>query len=278
MVSKRLKKLVEATKVIGEGALEHPVIIGTSEDELGELASAFETMRVRLKGAQDRLVHSERLSTLGQMASSIIHDFRSPMATINLIVESLQAGKQTDPQRLQDWYRIIREAVQRMVTMAQELLDFSRGEVHLERVEFSVDEFVGLLAKSVKLNLERAKLQLKLESNCQGTAFFDPDRLHRALVNIVNNALDATPAGGTVTIETVREDGSVEFKISDTGSGIPQEIKDKIFDAFVTAGKKKGTGLGLAITKRIIDQHEGTIEVDSREGRGTTFIIKIPSL
>jgi len=276
MVSRRLKLLVEETKIIGEGNLDHPVIIGTSQDELGELALAFETMRVKLKVAQERIIHSERLSTLGQMASSIVHDFRSPMATINLIIESLQQGKQTDPSRIQEWYRLIRESVQRMVTMAQELMDFSRGEIRLEKTEFAIDEFLMLIEKSVKINLDRAHVNFEIDNQCSGTAVFDPDRLHRAIVNIINNAQDATPAGGTVKVAASMDNGEVSFKISDTGSGIPAEIREKMFDAFVTMGKKKGTGLGLAITKRIIDQHEGTIEVKSAPGMGTTFVIKIP--
>ena len=276
LVSRRMKSLVEETTIIGEGNLDHPVIIGTSQDELGELALAFETMRVKLKLAQERLIHSERLSALGQMAGSIIHDFRSPMATINLIIESLQQGKQTDPTRIQEWYRLIRESVQRMVNMAQELLDFSRGELRLEKSEISVEDFLTIVEKSVKLNLERAKIHFEIVNHCTGTALFDPDRIHRAIVNIINNAQDATPAGGTITLTTSSENGEIEFRISDTGSGIPPEIVTTIFDAFVTVGKKKGTGLGLAITKRIIDQHEGTIEVKSEMGRGTTFVIRLP--
>lgn len=276
MVSTRMKHLVEATKIIGEGNLEYQIPAGKSKDELGELATAFDTMRTRLRSAQDRLIHAERLSALGQMASSIIHDFRTPMSTINLVVESLQQGKPATAERIQEWYRIIRESVQRMVGMAQELLDFSRGEIHLEKTEFSVDEFIVLLVKSVKLSLERAKITLRVEKRYAGPAVFDPDRLHRAFVNIINNAQDAMPTGGTVLITSTRVNGSVAFDISDTGKGIPPEIQGKIFDAFVTAGKKKGTGLGLAITKRIIDQHGGTIEVESVVGKGTTFKIKLP--
>ncbi len=276
MVSRRMKQLVEATKIIGEGNLDYQITAGKSKDEIGELAAAFDTMRTRLKGAQERLIHSERLSAVGQMASSIIHDFRTPMSTINLVVESLQQGKPTTPERIQEWYRIIRESVLRMVNMAQELLDFSRGEMRLDKTEFSVDEFISLVEKSVKLNLERSKITLRVERQYTGPAIFDPDRLHRALVNIINNAQDAMPSGGTVQVTSLRMNSDVGFTISDNGTGIPPEIKEKIFDAFVTAGKKKGTGLGLAITKRIIDQHGGTIEVESEMGKGTTFRIRIP--
>lgn len=277
LVTKRLQSLVEATKIIGSGNLGHPVAKDSSRDELGELASAFDTMRVQLKAAQEKLIHTERLSTIGQMASSIIHDFRSPMSTINLVVDSLQRGNNMTPEKTEEWYRLIRSAIQRMVAMAQELLDFSRGEIHLEKTEFSVDEFMLLLVESVKMNLEQTKIQLNVDKQYKGNGVFDAERLHRAMINIINNAQDAMPQGGTVQLGCSRANGSIIFVIADNGPGIPLEIKDRIFEAFVTAGKKKGTGLGLAITKRIIEQHGGTIQVESEKGKGTIFVIRIPA-
>jgi len=277
LVAKRMKELVEATKIIGSGNLEHPLNVPSSKDELGELAVEFEHMRKRLKQAQEQAIHSERLSMIGQMASSIIHDFRTPMSTINLAVESLEVTKDISPERMQQWHHMIREAIGRMVSMAQELLDFSRGETRLEKVEFSLNEFVQLLVHNVKPNLEKTHVNLEVDTQYQGTATFDPDRMYRALVNIINNAQDAMPKGGTLTLALSRENGTIAFSIADTGVGIPPEIKEKMFDAFVTAGKKRGTGLGLAITKRIIDQHGGSILVESERGKGTTFTIKIPA-
>ncbi|MBI4547813.1 MAG: HAMP domain-containing histidine kinase [Ignavibacteriae bacterium] len=276
LVAKRLKKLIEATKVLGSGNLGSPVSIDSSADEFGELAISFEQMRKHLKETQEKLIHSERLSAIGKMASSIIHDFRTPMSAINLAIDSLEQGREVSKDKAQHLYEVMRDSIHRMVIMAQELLDFSRGETHLEKSEFSVDEFMTLLIRSVQQNLERSRVTLHVENHHKGTAIFDPDRLHRALVNIINNAQDAMPNGGTLHITTGKEDGCLYFSIADTGIGIPPEIKDKIFDAFVTAGKKKGTGLGLAITKRIIDQHGGTIEVESERGKGTRFRVKVP--
>lgn len=276
IVSKRMKVLLEAARVIGTGDLSHAVEADRSGDELGELASSFDRMRLQLKSAQERLIHSERLSAIGQMASSIIHDFRTPMSTINLSIDSLQRGKEITPEKTTALYRIIRDALRRMVTMAQELLDFSRGDVRLARIDFSVPEFMGLLVHGIEHQLEQANVKLIVEEKFKGNVSFDPDRLHRALVNIINNAQDAMPQGGTLRIATSSDNGTLCFSIADTGVGIPAEIKDKIFDAFVTAGKTKGTGLGLAITKRIIDQHDGTIEVDTERGKGSTFRVKIP--
>jgi signal transduction histidine kinase len=139
-----------------------------------------------------------------------------------------------------------------------------------------VGDFVTLLVESVKVNLEHAHVRLDVENNCTGSAHFDAERLHRGLVNIITNAQDAMPQGGGLRLTVDRHGHMIRFTISDTGSGIPPEIRDRIFDAFVTAGKKKGTGLGLAITKRIVDQHGGTIEVESAPDKGTTFVVSIP--
>ena len=276
LIARRLKALVEATTAIGSGNLERSLPDESSNDELGELSSAFETMRIRLRKTQDELIHAERLSTIGQMASSIVHDFRTPMSTINLAIESLEHGKGFTPEKTQHWYRMIHDAIRRMVTMAQELLDFSRGETHLNKSDIPVHEFVDMLVESVKATLAHANVKLHVNNRCTGNARFDAERLHRALVNIITNAQDAMPDGGELRLTIERHGNIVRFMLSDTGTGIPAEIRHKIFDAFVTVGKKKGTGLGLAITKRIVDQHGGTIEVESEMGKGTTFTISIP--
>lgn len=277
LIARRLSNLVEATKAIGSGNLDRPLADFSSRDELGELRTAIETMRQQLKSAQTKLIHGERLSTIGQMASSIVHDFRTPMSTINLAVANLQQGKEVSREKTELWYGMIRDSVQRMINMAQELLEFSRGEATLNKQEHSVPEFVDLVARSVSLHLEQAHIRFTVEQEYRGTLVFDMDRFHRALVNIITNAQDAMSNGGELHITSSFKDGFVCFTISDTGQGIPDEIKDKIFDAFVTRGKKKGTGLGLAITKRIVDQHGGMIDVKSEQGKGTTFEVKIPA-
>jgi signal transduction histidine kinase len=278
LVSRRLQELLEATKRIGSGDLTRPVTFTESRDELGVLATSFERMRSQLKEAQEKVLHSDRLSTIGQMASSIVHDFRTPMSTINLAIESLEMGHAVTPEKTAHWYKMIRDSVGRMIRMAQELLDFSRSESRMNKIEVSMSEFLTLVTHSVRQTLEQSKITFTVDERYVGNAVFDPDRIHRALVNIINNAQDAMPNGGTITFVSGRENGSISFLIADTGSGIPEEIKDKIFDAFVTAGKKRGTGLGLAITKRIVDEHGGTISFTSERGKGTTFRITLPAV
>ncbi len=103
--------------------------------------------------------------------------------------------------------------------------------------------------------------------------YVDPEKISRVFMNIMKNALEAMAKGGTFRIEASQENGEVKFSLSDTGGGIPEEIRDKLFDSFVTSGKEGGTGLGLAIVKKVIDEHKGRIEVESETGVGTTFNI-----
>ncbi len=276
LVAKRMKNLIQAAHILGTGNLDQPVEADQSNDEIGELRSAFDKMRIQLKSAQEKNIHSERLSIIGQMASSIVHDFKTPMSSINLAIESLEQEKGSIPQRTKQWYRIIRDSIHQMVTMAQELMDFSRGETSLNKINLSVDEFTQMLSESVSKNLSQSKIRFGLHTNYHGNAYFDPDRMHRAINNLITNAQEAMPGGGKIDFTVTKHDHSLIFEVADTGSGIPGEIRDTMYNAFVTAGKKGGTGLGLAITKRIVDQHGGSIEVESERGKGTTFTIKIP--
>jgi signal transduction histidine kinase len=128
----------------------------------------------------------------------------------------------------------------------------------------------------VKPSLEQSSILLRVSNNCKRMARFDTERMLRAFVNLITNAQDAMPQGGEIRVTINERDKMIRFTVADNGTGIPPEIKGRIFDAFVTAGKKKGTGLGLAITKRIIDQHGGSIEVQSERGKGTSFTVEIP--
>ncbi len=276
LVSKRLKRLVEATHVIGGGELDRAIEIADGNDELGDLGREFEGMRIRLRAIRQKLLQAERMSMVGQMASTIIHDFRTPMSTINLAIQSLEEGQELEPGRTQSWYRLIRESVRRMIVMAQELLDFSKGEMPLHKQTFSVEEFNRILLEGVRPGLERTGIRIIEEERYKGTAVFDPERMHRAVMNVINNAQDAMPQGGTLTYISEKQNGSVVFTVSDTGQGIPDAIRNTMFDLFVSSGKPRGTGLGLTITKMIVDQHGGSIEVESEKGKGATFRIRIP--
>lgn len=272
-----VQNMVRAAELIGKGNLDHFPGESNYDDEFGKLSRSLKRMQEDLRSAQGELIQKERLSTVGQMASGIIHDFRSPMTAISLGMELLRNNQSIPESRRQELFEHIRLSLDRMNRMTQDLLDFARGETRLDPVRFAIPELIGRLCRHISSPLHARAIRLNIVEQYDGSGFVDPERLERALINIINNAEDATPQGGSITVETRLEDDQILISIRDTGSGIPEEIRDRIFEPFVTARKKKGTGLGLAISKKIVDQHGGTISYESISGVGTTFTVRLPA-
>ena len=167
-------------------------------------------------------------------------------------------------------------AVERMSEMTRDLLDFSRGQVKLNAQTISAADLLEDVRDVVHLNLKACNVEFEIQNSCECGVYIDVDRFRRALINIINNAQEAMPEGGRLILAVQRRAEFVEFRLSDSGIGIPEEIREHIFDPFVTFGKVEGTGLGLAITKLIVEEHAGKIDVSSTVGVGTTFIVSIP--
>lgn len=272
-VARPVKKLIGATRLIGGGQLDRPIQPGFPSDEFGELASSFDVMRVRLKESQEQLVREERLSSVGRMASTIVHDLRSPLTAVMLAIESV--GKNGSDEN-RGMLNAVHSSILRVNRMAQELLDYSRGKLELRKENVNVHDFVNAIKAEFDPIFQRREIRLVVREDFAGTASFDRDRLTRALENIINNALDVVVPGGEVRLTVGHEGGDLIFSVSDNGPGIPEEIQGRIFHAFATFGKAKGTGLGLTITKEIIELHGGSISVDSRRGEGAVFTIRLP--
>jgi len=250
-----------------------------------QLARLYEDLQARnrqllealheLRETQDELIRVERLSLVGRMASSLIHDLKNPMTTIKGYASILGRANLAPEMRLR-CSEMITRSVDTFVEMTQEILDYARGGGPLQPTEIAVDHFINDLCNFVELDFEERGLLLKRDLAYKGPIFADETRMRRALYNIVTNARDALDAGGTLSIETCQIEDTVEFAFSDTGSGIPPEIQDSLFEPFVTHGKPSGTGLGLAITKKTVEDHGGTIFVESEPGLGATFRIRVP--
>jgi signal transduction histidine kinase len=160
--------------------------------------------------------------------------------------------------------------------MTQEILDFSRGisEIKLERTNLGevLDSVLGFIEK----DLSKKNISLVTELAEQGDVTMDVEKMVRVFYNLAGNAADAMKDGGTLTVRTAQSNGRLVIEFSDTGCGIPDEIRNKIFEPFFTHGKKHGTGLGLAIVKKIVEDHHGKLEIESEVNRGTTMRILIP--
>jgi signal transduction histidine kinase len=167
--------------------------------------------------------------------------------------------------------------VDRFVKMTQEILDYSRGvsELHLETVQLS--EVMEAAFKFIEVEFQNRNITIAREYHFTGPCKLDAERMSRVLYNLATNAADAMPNGGTLTVRTQKSAGNMSITIADTGTGIPDAIRAKVFEPFFTHGKRHGTGLGLAIAKKIIDEHGGEIHIESQENVGTTIRLLIPT-
>ena len=220
------------------------------------------------------MVQSERLSAVGRMASTIIHDIKNPMGTLRVYAQVMkkksgneEAGKLAD--------EMIRQ-VDRFVNMAQEILDFSRGVSSTNIAEIDFGEVMEGVLLFIEKDLTKRNVKLVKNLTFSGKMMMDQDKMVRVFYNIAGNAADAMPEGGTLTVNTMPVNGSVKIEFIDTGTGMPPEVKAKIFEPFVTYGKKHGTGLGMSIVKKVVDDHKGHVEIDSEMGKGTTIRLVFP--
>jgi signal transduction histidine kinase len=276
-VSRPLSRLVAATEAIGRGELDHVIQTDDARDEFGKVADSFNHMQERLKAIQNELILKERLSLVGQMASSIVHDLRGPMTAIGVAIDMLKDGASSETKR-KELHTKVQAALDRMNGMMQELLDYSRGQITLNFAPCDIGKFVEEIVAMMKPYLDGKKISFEVNRQFDGVVHIDEPRLHRALLDILHNAEDAMEEGGTIRFDIIPDGEYVLFRIQNQGKGIPPEVKDRIFEPFVTFGKQRGTGLGLAIVKKVIDQHGGKIRFDSVPGVGTTFYVHIPAV
>ena len=250
----------------------HPLLSGEGGvgGALAIVGDVTEKIRLREENAR-----RERLSLVGRMAAGIIHDFKNPMTIIKGFMPLLERDDLSAAER-QEYAGIVSSEVDRMVEMTQDVLDYSRGRpTALDLKSWLVSEFVTDVARVLERELSRDGVELETEVKSEASIEIDAGKMKRAFLNIAFNARDAMRGGGRFTIEAGDTEAAVKFSLEDTGPGIPEEVLDRVFQPFVTAGKPNGTGLGLAITKQIVEGHGGTIAVESEVGEGARFVITL---
>jgi len=250
-----------------------------------QLARLYEDLQTRnrelqeaiheLQETQDELIRAERLTVIGRMASSIVHDLKNPMTTIKGYA-SLLGKEGLPPEMRQKFSDIITRSVDSFVEMTQEILDYAQGGGPLQPAPVPLGTFLHDLCDFVEPGFKEHELTLSREFAYMGPLTIDETKIRRALYNIISNAVDAMHPGGSLTVSTLRTGNRVEIRLADTGPGIPEAIRDSLFEPFVTYGKARGTGLGLAIVHKTVRDHGGTISVDSVAGQGATFIVQLP--
>ncbi len=271
LIARPVKMLVGATEALAQGNLSYEIPATEKNDELGVLTQSFERMRKALRQSQDAL----RTSTVGQIATSLIRDFRAPMRQILAAVEQIEKSSLSEEERAR-LSGVARNSVIDMNKMAQDLLDFTTGEMKVNKRSAFLPNLISYVADALRPELERDMVRLDFEQGFQGNVPLDYERLSRALINIISYSVNYIPPGGTVKISTSSAGGAAVISIADNGSGIPAQFRDKIFDPFSKFVQEKGLGLALALAKRIVDTQGGRIEVSSQEGKGTTFTITLP--
>jgi len=219
---------------------------------------------------EQRLLRAEHLAAIGETASMVAHDLRNPLQGIITAAHILKDERLTGDEK-KEMIQLIEGSVAYAEATVRDLLDYSR-ELHLVCVEASPRDLVQSALQAVRVP---EKVKVQDFSQKEPAVYVDPDRMKRVFINLAENAFDAMPAGGTLTIKTEESDGYLRFSVSDTGSGMPEEIMENLWKPLHTT-KAKGMGLGLPIVKRIITAHRGDVSVETRLGKGTTFTIRLP--
>jgi two-component system NtrC family sensor kinase len=295
-----LQQMVNATKKIADGKLNHKVDV-KYRDEVGQLGHSFNMMTENLKKAneklvqwgntlekrvkerthelqdmQDSLVRSEKLASLGKMAAGVAHEINNPLTSIlintHLVLEKLEKNSAS-----RENLNLIADETSRCSEIVKGLLEFSHQNPP-EKKFADVNDIINLSIDVLKnqVTFQNIKIKKRLDTDLPQIQI-DSDKIKQVFLNLMLNAAEAMPDGGSLVIisRLSEKKKNIEIELTDSGLGIAKENINKLFDPFFTT-KTGGTGLGLAVSYGIIEQHKGKIEVKSQEGRGSSFIIKLP--
>jgi signal transduction histidine kinase len=249
-----------------------------SGDELEALAENFNYMMGQIKQHQEERIRSEKLAAVGYMVNTVVHDCRTPIAVIKGFASLLQEF-QVSPTQQQEYLDFIQFEVDRMERMLDEILQYAvERKTSLVFHDQALDDFVRECCTEIQVLMKTTQIQLTMDLHSNALVHIDRDKLRRAILNLAANAREALKGEGKLRVSTETVNSEAIIHVEDTGSGIPKELQEKIFEPFFTHGKSlKGFGLGMSITQRIIADHSGRIELQSEPGKGTTFSIRLPA-
>jgi two-component system, NtrC family, nitrogen regulation sensor histidine kinase NtrY len=280
-VTRPVEQLASAAREVAAGNLATQVQVN-SRDELGQLAEAFNQMTKDLLEQKERLVQTERVAAWRELARRLAHELKNPLFPLQLTVENLIRAHQQSPEQFEE---VLRESSSTLLAEIANLKDiisrfseFSKmpqPQFQMLQLNEVVQGAARLFQAQLQSSPQRAvTCNLVLDEHLASLAG-DPELLHRAISNLVLNAVDAMPQGGTLTIRTRQENDRVYLEISDTGTGLTPEECQRLFTPYYSS-KQQGTGLGLAIVQSVVSDHGGRISVESQPRRGATFRIELP--
>ena len=272
-----LGELVAGVRALEDGDFTYPLRVGGGSDEVSTLTAAFHRMRLRLHETQTKLLDAERLATIGRMASTISHDLRHPLTAILAYAEFLSDANVSDAQR-HDFYEEIRIAVNRMTDEISSLLGFSKQREPLRITQGNVDAVIEHAIQSVKVLPDFASIAITYKHDAECNGFFDSKKLERVVLNLLFNACEAvSPSSGRIEVSSKTTTEGIEIRVTDNGPGIPESIRENLFQPFVSYGKEKGIGLGLTVVQKIMQDHHGEVCVEQTGPGGSTFKLFFPS-
>jgi two-component system nitrogen regulation sensor histidine kinase NtrY len=279
-VTRPVVSLAEAARRVAAGDLAAKVEVESS-DELGELAVSFNRMTEDLAQQKDRTLQAERVAAWRELARRLAHELKNPLFPLQVTVENLMRAKQKSPEMFEEVFHegtaTLLAEINNLKTIIARFSEFSRMP-QPQRQPTQVNEVVRSVLRVFQAQLQDNKNQIAVSlelAEALPEISADPDLLHRALQNLVLNAIDAMPEGGELTIRTTTLGDRIEIAVSDTGSGLTQEECGRLFTPYYTT-KQHGTGLGLAIVQSVVSDHGGKISVESTKEQGTTFRIELP--
>ena len=279
-LTRPVNSLLDATRRLKSGDLNHR--ISGLHDEFGEVAASFNEMAASLKKQMMEMQRTEQLRICGEMAAGLAHEIRNPLAGMKVSIEVLLSELNIEERDKEVLLKVI-EQIRNIELLMKNLLNYARP-VAAQPVRFNVNKIlektIYFIEKHPSFTYGDPRKQLIRElDETLPEIVGDPQQLQQVFLNLLLNAADAVPEGGTITVRTVhdKQAKTVAVVLRDTGKGIPTELMEKIFQPFFTTkGKGKGTGLGLAVSKRIVEEHGGTIEAANNVSGGVAFTVTLP--
>jgi signal transduction histidine kinase len=284
-LTRPIHKLVEGTVRISKGDFHHTLAV-PSRDEIGELARSFNEMSAQLSNARERmedanrkLVQHEKLASIGRMAATIAHEIRNPLTSVKLNIQKV-AEEEGFSETVEAHIGLALEGIDQIERFIKELLKFTRvQELSLER--FPVEQVIEESLKLLRDTLAQKRVVVeRITSGCLPPVLVDGDKMRQVFSNILRNSQEAVEIGGRIVIATDTVEAGdrteVRVRVLDDGPGIPEKDWETIFEPFYST-KPSGFGLGLANARKIVEQHNGTIRVVKKRGRGCAFVILIPT-
>jgi signal transduction histidine kinase len=272
--------VVAAARRVAAGDLDLNLTVDR-KDEIGELTASFNDMVGKLrenKRLEERLRETEHLSAIGQLTGTIAHEIRNPLNFISLSIDHIREKYRPEGGENAKEFEIllgsIKHEIHRLNRFVTDFLDYGKPlKLNMQRV--NIKELLDNVVEIIKAKANTEKVQITKKYDFSPEVRIDPELIKTCVLNVVMNAFQAMPDGGTLTVRTAGEDRKFLLTVSDTGAGVSKEDLAKIFEPFFTT-KSSGLGLGLATTKRIIEEHKGKIEFHSVAGAGSDVVISLP--